>query len=247
MSAKTRQSIDYNRAIAELLAELNPVIGLIARDHAHHFGAEVLEMGQDIAEAAHAKAIAIATAQGTRSVLSDARLWNLCQRGAAWWVQNPLAARYRKRPHTKYSPEMAKRGRDRSLARRQRDAMRRAYFAQDWNAKGIPLARIAGRLGVTVRTVRNLLSRYVSPWFGMSGKFGKDSLPSTYPKSQGTGTERIPDFPVADCERNFPDTLPRDERKNAAQRGLDSEVDRLGEMIPELLREHWQKSAQVSS
>jgi len=247
LSAETRQRTTYDRAISDLLDELNPVIGLIARDHAHHFGAEVLEMGQDIAEAAHAKAIAIATAQGTRPLLSDARLWNLCQRGATWWVQNPLAARYRKRPHTKYSPEVAAKGRERSLARRQQDATRRAYFAQDWAAKGLSLARIAGRLGVTVRTVRNLLSRYVSPWFGMAGKFGKDSVSYPYRNCQGTDTERIPDFPVDDCERNFPDTIPRDGRKNAAQRCLDSEVDRLGEMIPELLREHWQKSAQESS
>ena len=86
--------IDYGEAEAALFAALRPELRLIALDHAHQFGAAVVEMVDDVAAAAYTKASNILHEQGTRRAFGDKHLLALLTRWAAWWCEH-FAARQR--------------------------------------------------------------------------------------------------------------------------------------------------------
>ena len=205
--------------------------------------AEVAGMVEEIVNAAYPKALAILHTHGHLRVFGDQHLLDKLTQWSAFWCKK-YARRHQKRPHTKYSAESACLGRERPAAARRGTADRRAYFAQDWYRKGISLERIAAKLGATVRTVRNLLQREVSRWFGMPGKSGKNSIPSTLHKARQV-PERLPDFPPfapgVDPEPPIPDPLDGRRRKNDSQVDKQSEIDRIGEQIGDLLKAYWQR------
>lgn len=139
---------------------------------------------EDLAQAAKSYFYESLRAQGAAHLFREAYVEAKAERMGDWWYDKHQ--RSKKRSHTKYTPEAAKRGGQTRGKQRAAEADRHAYFAQDWKAKGWSIERIAAKLDAGISTVYRLLKRVVSPWFGQVGKVvsskfsqGKDSNPST--------------------------------------------------------------------
>ena len=154
---------------------------------------------------------------------------------ATWWNQKHLASRTR-RPHTKYTPAQAARGRRVALIRKRGATDWTALRAQLARDRGDKLAAIAGELGCSLRTASRLSKRLfprivgavLSCYYGWT--HGKSSAVGTWEiKAMGNGKEPLP------CGRfDQGRALPR-----PAGDGIDGESERIGAAIPDILRGLW--------
>ena len=146
--------IDYRYAEQSLFDALLPELRLRAADYRYHFGAQSADMAEDFAEGIFPKAADILNQHGHRRVFTDKKLYEKCQRWAAYWCRR--AARPSKR-HTVFDDQ----ARAKSIETRTTAADRRAQKAQRWRAAGKSVAWIADKLGCTRQTVYNLFKRIV--------------------------------------------------------------------------------------
>ena len=217
--------IDYEPTEAALFEALRPELRLIALDHAHHFGAEVAGMTDEIAEAAFPKARAELHRLGAGRVFSDAHLWAKCQKWAAFWAEH-FAQRQRPRVHPLYSAEAAALGRVHSAAVRADKADKIAEQAQLLRATGAAtIEEIARRLGRGVSSIYRLLKRKIRGGFSL----GLFSVPVSIHEAQWEVQKRPNEKTAPSSAAAAPEPPPRPP----------SEIDRIGELIPDLLRAHW--------
>ena len=157
---------------------------------------------------------------------------------AAWWYRKHRDRRT-PRPHTKYTPAQAARGRRVALIRKRGATDWTALRAQLARDRGDKLAAIAGELGCSLRTASRLSKRLfprivgvvLSCYYGWT--HGKSSAVGTSEiKAMGNGKEPLP------CGRfDQGRAVPR-----PASDGIDGEsdeIERIGAAIPDILRGLW--------
>ena len=190
----------------------------------------------DLCQAAKSYFYQSARATGTAHLFREAYVEEKAQRIAKWWNQKHTASRT-PRPHTKYTPAQAARGRQVALIRKKGATDWLALQAQLMRDRGDKLTAIAGELGCTVRTVSNLSKRLfpkiVGVVLGLSfgWKHGKSSIARTQ-KQDVLKSEKLRCFHVEE--------VPAVQRP--AGEGIDGEIDDLeaiGLAIPDLLLSHW--------
>ena len=200
-ASSPRDKIPYEAAESLLFNRINPEAKLIALDHAHHFGADVADMVNDVAEAIYPKAVSILHDHGHSRVFGHKHLWDKCLKWAAWWCRF-YARRYTKRAHTQYTAEKAAIGRSRSIEIREAKADDLAAQAQYWRATGKSIEDIARRIGRGCSTVYRLLKRKVKEGLGRvfeqakpEFSSGRNSVPRSieYTTVQETTDEKKPD------------------------------------------------------
>ena len=175
---------------------------------------------------------------GTAHLFRAAYIERKAATWAAWWNQKHLASRTR-RPHTKYTPAQAARGRRVALIRKRGATDWTALRAQLARDRGDKLAAIAGELGCSLRTASRLSKRLfprivgavLSCYYGWT--HGKSSAVGTWEiKAMGNSKESLP-CGIFDQGR----ALPR-----LAGDGIDGESgesERIGAAIPDILRGLW--------
>ena len=124
---------------------------------------------------------------GTAHLFRAAYIERKAATWAAWWNQKHLASRTR-RPHTKYTPAQAARGRRVALIRKRGATDWTALRAQLARERGDKLAAIAGELGCSLRTASRLSKRLFPRIVGavLSCYYGW-----THGKSSTVGTSEI--------------------------------------------------------
>ena len=124
---------------------------------------------------------------GTAHLFRAAYIERKAAKWAAWWNQKHLASRTR-RPHTKYTPAQAARGRQVALIRKRGATDWTALRAQLARERGDKLAAIAGELGCSLRTASRLSKRLFPRIVGavLSCYYGW-----THGKSFAVGTSEI--------------------------------------------------------
>ena len=191
--------IDYKPAEAALFGAIKPELRLIALDHIHHVGPELVGMVDAVAAAAYTKATNILHTQGTRRAFSDKHLLALLTRWAAWWCEH-FAARSRskaaraavcalsaadRRAYTlaKYGgPDAVAVGQARGLRKRQASARQHARRCVTLRRCSWTMARIAQALSISTKTVQRHLRKHADrlKMLGCAVRFidwtfGKDS------------------------------------------------------------------------
>ena len=258
--------VDYQTAEAELFKAMSAEFELIARDHAHHFGAEVGELASEVAEAAYSKAAAYLTERGQRRVFSEATLARLLKKWAAYWCDHharrkqTTQSRQRNAADRKgyirrrYGDEAAAaKGRQNSLTKRRALAIPRARQAAALRTSGWSLARIGQALNASKRTIQRDLSNnserlqiltQALPLFRWT--FGKE-VSGTDPKSlvPSTRQQLLPNAPPnAPTER-----AAQADPINAAQSlkaDQHDQMEAIGQALPDLLRAYWAETDQAA-
>ena len=242
---------------------INPYVGLVARDHYDHFGADVADMVGEVVNEAYAKAVDHLRQLDHQRFYSHDGLVATLTKWATWWCEH-FAAKARQKAaraavctrnardrlahiRTKYSAEAAGLGRERSLQKRQRNARDQARRCATLRRCGWTLARIADALNISVRTVQRHLKNnaqrlklLVYAVRFIDWTFGKDDSGLTEPREIETGTEK----PLPNVAQPQPSRPAQGEgEKNAAEGALLDRVERDPGLIGRILGDWWAKTA----
>lgn len=202
-AAPAQPWIDYQPAEAALFGAIKPELQLLAQDHAYQFGADVVDMVDDVAAAAYTKATNILHTQGTRRAFGDKHLLALLTRWAAWWCEHFAALTRSKAAQAdvcalsaadrraynlaKYGgPDAVKVGQARGLRKRQASARQHARRCVTLRRCSWTMARIAQALNISAKTVQRALKKHTERLkllgyavLNIDWTFGKDSLVRT--------------------------------------------------------------------
>ena len=195
----------------------------------------------DLAQAAKSYFFESVRASGAAHLFREEYVERKAERSAAWWYRKHRDIRT-PRPHSKYSPAQALRG-------RQVSAIRKAS-RNDWQALRVQLARQGGAkvaevaeiLGCSARFVYKLSKRKFSPLLVavLLAALGLNDPKSSVGVTPDLTTGRN----LKEELRSF--SLDEDAGPVTAVNGFDGaetdgtdEIDRLGLAIPDLLQAHW--------
>ena len=158
---------------------------------------------------------------GASDLFREAEVEAKAARAGAWWSR-----KFKKRPHSKYSPEQTKRGHQVSRFRRGATADLAALVAQLQQQKGVKVVQIADDLEKTLQHTRRLLRRKFSKLLVLMvvGTFANSPLPS------------LPVFDTEKGQKEYLANVPID-----ADREEQDEIERLGPQIGDILRQHWRE------
>ena len=184
----------------------------------------------DLAQAAKSYFYQSVRTSGAGHLFREAYVEAKAQRIAKWWNEKHTASRT-PRPHTKYTPAQALRGRQVAAIRKKGRADWLSLRAQLLRDRGAKLSAIAGELGCTVRTVSRLTKRQFPKLVGvvLAAFYGW-----THRKSSCCSTPEIEDLGPKESLRR----VHIDQARWPAGEQID-EIDRLGAAIPDILRGLW--------
>lgn len=177
---------------------------------------------EDLAAAAFSYIRQSVGAQGAGDLFTAEALRLKADRLAAFWTAKHTATAT-KRPHTQYSAEQAKRGREVSQYRRGRASDVLALRAQLAAQRGAEVSEIAAALGLTPQHARRLKRRRFALVLvlALARTFGNNPLPSPTRKAGTDHKETVPNVPLdggggIDRGQMRPDVVNIDEDRDRA-------------------------------
>ena len=192
----------------------------------------------DLEQAAKSYFYASVNESGAGHLFREAYVEGKAATWAAWWFRKHRDRRT-PRPHTKYTPAQAARGRRVALIRKRGATDWTALRAQLARERGDKLAAIAGELGCSLRTASRLSKRLfprivgavLSCFYGWT--HGKSSAVGTSEiKAMGNGKEPLP---CGRFDQGRAAPRPAGDRID----GESDESERIGAAIPDILRGLW--------
>lgn len=180
----------------------------------------------DLAQAAKSYFYESLRAQGAADLFREPYVEAKAERMGQWWFDKHR--RSQKRPHTKFGPESAALGRQRSQAKRTNKADVRACLAQLYQEQGDTMRAIAKKLSLGVGTVCEATKRDVSMLWRIvwaAVQFGKDSV-QTYLQFEVPAQTALPN--------RTPDQAPRPKARDV------DKIDIIGELLT-----HWEAEVRL--